>query len=538
MNTKKQSTSRARIYSIIALVIALLGCIATFFLAVVRGLYAMQLFSGIEKDDLNTYLLIAAAVLILGLALYAVFEPDKVRRLLTGRQARYGSNTLIMSIAFLGILIVGNLLAYRLANQNPDFNWDMTEDQANTLSPELTQALEAIPDNVTATAFFSTRSNTAGAEELLGKIQANSKGKFTYQFINSDRDRQAALDAGITGDGKILLEMSGRQEIVAYASEAEILKGLARLTNPGNNVVYFLTGHGELDVEQAGDASMTRARETLESKNYTVKTVNLQTEKQVPEDASVIVIAGPLKPVTQEEVDMLKGYLAKGGSLVVMENPTALTQFDGEADPLAAMLAQEWGITLNDDIVIDLDSPEITMAAAAYYENHPITVSMNRIAAYFPYSRSLSITTSGGEVTASPLVETNERSWGETDSDSLRTTGQVEIQEGETLGPLVIAAASSNATTQGRVVVFGTSNFAIDQMFDTAGNGDMFVNSVDWAAEQEQGIGITPKTPTMRTFNAPAAFQGLFILLGSVFVIPGLVILWGISTWMTRRRQG
>ena len=88
------------------------------------------------------------------------------------------------------------------------------------------------------------------------------------------------------------------------------------------------------------------------------------------------------------------------------------------------------------------------------------------------------------------------------------------------------------------MVAFGTSNFAVDQMFDTYGSGDMFVNSVDWAAEQENLTSITPKTQTERTFNAPGQFQWIAILLGSVFVIPGLVVLAGVSTWLSRRRKG
>jgi ABC-type uncharacterized transport system involved in gliding motility auxiliary subunit len=98
--------------------------------------------------------------------------------------------------------------------------------------------------------------------------------------------------------------------------------------------------------------------------------------------------------------------------------------------------------------------------------------------------------------------------------------------------------AGENTTTGGRVAVFGTSLFATDQIFDQYGNGDMFVNSVDWTAEQEDIANITPKTPTERTFTPPNQLQWIAILLGSVLVIPGLVVLAGVSSWLTRRRQG
>ena len=535
-DNKKQSATRNARTSMVALIFALLACIATFFLGITRGLLSMQVFTGLQAEDVNRYLIVSAGLIILGLAAYAIMEPDRVRRFFTGRQARYGSNALVMAIAFLGILIVGNVLAF----QNPVQVIDLTEDKVNTLSPELATALETLPEKVTATAFFSQNSNTESAEQLLSNIKANSNGKFDYNFINPDRDPQAAQAAGITGDGKILLQMGNQQEIVALASETEILKGMLRLLNPGSHVIYFLTGHGEREIEQAGEASMTRATITLESKNYTIKTLNLLAENQIPEDASLLVIAGPLQPVSQDEVSLIKDYLASGGALIVMEDPTALTEFGDESDPLADMLAQDWGITFNNDIVIDLDSPQPTTAAAAYYDStHPVTVNMNNLVAFFPYTRSLTMAGSTEGATLTPLVQTNERSWGETDFTSLTQGGtQVGMDPTEVQGPLTLAVAGENTTTGGRVVVFGTSNFAVDQIFDAYGNGDMFVNSVDWSAEQEDLANITPRTPTERTFNIPGQLPWIVIILISVFIIPGLVVLAGVSAWLTRRRKG
>jgi ABC-type uncharacterized transport system involved in gliding motility auxiliary subunit len=530
MKKKPQNKS----YSFIALIVAGAAFLATLLLAITRGLVSMQVFTVANVETLNRYILISIGIVVLGLAVFAILEPDRVRRFFTGRQARYGSNALVMSLAFLGILIVGNILAF----QNPYTIADLTEDNTNTLSPELLAAVQSLPEKVTATGFFA-QSSTESAEQLLNNIKANSNGKFDYRFINPDLDPQAALNAGITGDGKILLQMGNQQEIAAFASESEILKGLLRLLNPENSAIYFLTGHGESDTQQGGESSMTRALSTLESKNYSIKSLNLLVENEIPEDAKVIVIAGPLQPVSENEVELLEEFLTSGGSLIVMQNPTALTEFGEEADPLADMLAQDWGIDFNNDIVIDLNSPQPTTAAAAYYDStHPITVNMNNLVSFFPFTRSLSIADTVEGVTLNPLVQTNERSWGETDFASLSEGGQVGLDDNEVIGPLMLAVAGENPTTGGRVVVFGTSAFATDQIFDAYGNGDMFVNSVDWSAEQEDLANITPKTTTERTFNVPSQIHWILILLSSIFIIPGLIVLGGISTWLARRRQG
>ena len=80
--------------------------------------------------------------------------------------------------------------------------------------------------------------------------------------------------------------------------------------------------------------------------------------------------------------------------------------------------------------------------------------------------------------------------------------------------------------------------FAGNEGFNAYGNGNLLVNSVDWASEQENLINITPNTPKERTFIPPTQLRLLLILLLSVIIIPGVVIFAGVSTWLARRRQG
>jgi ABC-type uncharacterized transport system involved in gliding motility auxiliary subunit len=463
-----------------------------------------------------------------------MLEPGKFQKFITGRQARYGSNTLITSLAFLGILIVGNLLAF----QNPKQLADLTEEKTNTLSPEMIAALEALPDKLTATAFFSQNQPTDSADQLLSNIKANSGNKFDYEFVDPDREPQRARENGITGDGKILLEMGDRKEIAAFADEGELLQAMIRLINPDERAIYFLTGHGERDTERTNEdnSAMTRVKATLESKNYVVKTLNLLAENQIPEDADLIVIAGPLQPVSQNEVNLLREYLNNGGSLLVMEDSTAVTDFGEAADPLADMLIKDWGISINNDIVIDLDSPDPTIGVSASYDpSHSITQKMNNLVTLFPLTRSLSIVEAKENIQTSLLIQTTGRSWGETD---LADPNVSYDETTEAIGPMTLAIAGENTVSGGRVVVFGTSQFAIDQIFDQYGNGDLFANAVDWAAEQENLTNITPKETITRTFMPASQGRILFLAFIVAFAIPGVFLGLGVYTWFIRRRQG
>lgn len=528
---KKQQPSWRR-YTVIALIVAGLALLSTLLFLITRGLLNIGMFSGATTETLTRGTLISLGVAILGLAVYTILEPEKTRQALTGRQARYGSNIAITSIAFVGILFVVNWFVFN----NPK-NWDVTQDKVNTLAPETIQALESLPQPVTAVAFYSANLSTQSATELLDKFKANSNGRFNYQFVNPDTDPVAAREAGITGDGKIMLVMGEQREIANFVSETELTKTLIKLISPEARAVYFLTGHGEASLEFA-DVSVSTAKRTLESKNYTVNALNLLAENKVPEDALAVIVAGPLKPVSEEEVGLLKQYVDAGGSLVVMQDPVMLTEFGDSPDPLADYLAGEWGISLNDDIIIDLNSQQPLNAISASAGQHPITTNLSaNYLVIMPQARSLSLGTPAEGVTQTALLFTSPNSWGEVNFTSAEGS-QVSFDPEDLPGPLIMAAAGENNTTGGRVVVFGNSFFATDQAFDAYGNGNIFVNAVDWAAEQEDLINITPNTPTVRTFNPPNQIQLLIILLGSILVIPGLVVFAGISSWLARRRQG
>lgn len=528
--SKKQQPTWHR-FTFIALIVAVLACITAGFFLLTRGLLNVGLFSGVTPETLNRGLIISGGVVVLALAIYLLLEPDKVRRALTGRQARYGSNAVVMTAAFLGILIVVNMLVY----QNPK-TWDVTEDKQNTLAPETIQALEQLQEPVNAIAFYSVNLGTESANELLGKFKAGSNGKFDYQFIDPDTDPVAAKDAGITGDGKIMLVMGERREFASFASETEITKALYRLINPEPRVIYFLSGHGEASIE-SGQVSMSRVKQDLENKNYTVKSLNLLVENKIPEDALTIVIAGPMKPVSEQEVSLLKEYVNTGGSLIVMENPVLVTDFGDASDPLAEYLSSEWGITLNNDIIIDLGSQQPLYAVSASYNQHPITQNLTQnYIVIMPQARSISVEPVDG-ITATELILTSPNSWGEKNFTTAEGS-QISLDPEDLAGPLVMAASGENISTNGRVVVFGNSVFATDEGFDAYGNGNMIVNSLDWAAFQEDSISVTPYTPTTRTFIAPDPTRWIIILLGSVIVLPGLVVLAGITTWLARRRQG
>jgi len=530
-------------YAFAALIVALIACVATGLIGSSKILTGIGMFT-LQDDQIETVNLafqISIALVVLGLATYAFLAPDATRRFLTGRQARYGSNSLILALAFIGILFATNYIVYN----NQDLlgaPWDFTEDKSNTLAPETLDILNALPENIKATAYYSNAINPQPAQELLQKFKNNSNGKFDYVFVDPNQNPLEVRQAGITGDGKILLQMGEAKEIASSANEAELARAMIRLINPTQRVVYFLQGHGEATLNPADERSFTTAQQTLEEKNYIVKPLNLLSETEIPADAEVIVVAGPQKPLSQDEVNMLKGFVDKGGSLVVMQDPRALTEFGTAYDPIAKYLSQDWGIIINNDLILDFSgTTDNQLNAVSESANmHPITQNLSQnYAVIMPNAQSLSTKPLDSvDVVVTPLIFTSANSYGETKLD-VSEGEQIQYDEGiDNIGPLNMAVAGENLTTKGRVVVFGNSLFAINAYFDVYGNGNFFINSLDWAAEQENLINLTTRPQTQRIFLPPSQLRFLILGVVMIIVIPGMVVFFGISSWIARRRRG
>ncbi len=502
------------------------------YLSLVAGLVSIGLY--IVQRQWNLYLQISLGFVVVGLALYALLDPAQVRAALTGRQARYGSNALILTLAFVGILVVINYLVHDNSKR-----WDLTENKENTLAPETLDVLEGLPQAVVAQAFFTSRISSERAQELLDQYAFSSKGKLRYEFIDPEREPVAAQQAGITRDGTIVFAMADRQEQVEFVSEQELTAALIRLMSSGEHVVYVLTGHGENSPDDTGNESFSKLKNKLEAKNYTVQTLNLLTTNRVPEDASVIIVAGPYKPLSEGEVSLLSTFLDGGHAMVVMEEPVPLTEFGEDPDPMADYLAQEWGIVLGQDLIVDLSSNQPMVAVANQYGDHPITQQMRGLVTLFPSSRSVVVENAlESNVSQVELILTSDQSWAERDMASL-ATGAIGPDPGvDMLGPVPMAAVAEDFSTGARLVVFGDSEFATDGFFDAYGNSDMIINAVDWAAGEEELISLTPRDTTQRFLITPTTSTMGLILLGSVVVLPGLVVFAGIMVWIGRRRRG
>jgi len=451
---------------------------------------------------------------------------------LSTRGVRYGLNTLVAVLLVIGVIGVVEALSYRHNGR-----LDLTENRRHSMSPQTIQVLQGLKDKVNAVAFY--RSDQPGKrviEDLFKQYARYAGDKFTWKVVDPDRDPTLARALAVENYGTTVLEAKGRTEKVQDAEQEEKLtNALVKVLREGKLMVYVAQGHGEPDLGNTDRSGFSEAKTALEKANYEVKPLVLAREGKVPDDAALLIVAGPRTDLLGPEIDALDAYLGRGGKLLAMVNPPFPERSQPES--LRKLLGR-WGLGLGDDLVIELNpvgqvfgiGPQVPIVQQ--YEPHPITRDMRNITTLFPLTRSIRIAqTPPAGVSLQPLARTTPDSWGETDRQALEQ-GQAKPDPDDPKGPLTLAAVATKDKT--RIVLFGTANVAVNQFLNVQGNPDFFLNTVSWLAEQEDQISIRPKdTKSTPVFLNAQQAQATFWV--PVVILPALAMAGGIVTVVRRR---
>jgi len=488
----------------------------------------------------DPYVLLNVVVGALLLLLYLAFGLDNLRTLVGSRATRYGASALLYSLLFVALVVGLNYLGTRYRKQ-----WDLTEASVYTLSPQSKQVAQALKDTLVLTAFTEGGAN-AQLQAILDGYRTAAPGQVETRIVDPDKEPALAEQMKITTVPSVHIQYGQESFLVANPSEETVTNGIIRVTRPGKKVVYFTEGFGEPPLAGPEDPKgFAGVQQALEQENYEVRPLLLPSAETIPDDASVVVLAGPTRPLTEGAIAALKAYLDRGGRLLVLAGPRLA------GDKLGPFL-NDWGVKVGRNIVIDrevrlFEGPRLgVIPLSKSYGTHPITQGFRDFTIY-PQTASVEPAADARKgLQAVTLVRTSETSWAETDVDGVFNQGVANLDPGDLKGPVSIGVAVTanlkelgrtppEGVTEARLVVFGTPMFVDNQQLTQSPlNGDLFLNAVGWLVGQEELVSI--RTRSVRASRAdltPAQAARVFYL--SVFIIPQLLIALGIWVWWRRR---
>ncbi len=345
---------------------------------------------------------------------------------------------LSLQVAFLlGFLVLVNLIARKAGGR-----YDLTTLRVFGLDPVMEDALRRLDYDLQV--WFTPPEFAPGAEEdksmkvawartydLLEECRKRTD-RIQVTYVNPlDRGEGARLqrhwpqvvpntlyllaDHGPDRTGKKTVDLAQLYEgdprtgaILEYRGQGVLLQALRELAVGTKRVVYQTFSHKELLAEDPRSMSVLSqylaAHEAIEFRR-----LDTAGNLGVPDDAMLVAVLGPAAEFQPGEVDILRGYLERGGSLFVAVRPRVTTGLEG--------LLEEYGVRADTRVIVhdllDCVPPRLSHLRVRRFNAHEINRIMANAYITMPDACTVDPVEKGPGWTTIPLAQSGPESWGE-----------------------------------------------------------------------------------------------------------------------------
>ena len=473
-------------------------------------------------------------ILLAFFALFAVIGFTLDRKFFSSffmmKTTKHGMNMGVMIVLVLALLIIVNFIAIKRNK-----TWDFSQAQTNTLSDQSLKVVQSLKSELKVLFFY--KEGTQGADEnrkafrdLLKKYQDKSN-LIRLEFYEVNQNPKLAEDYGVTkGGGLAFVEYEGRKNRLERVDEQEVTQAIIKVTRAQSKIAYFVTGHGEADIEDNNEASgMNALKLLIENNSFTVKNWNLPTTPEPPADADAVLIVSPSQKFADYEVKALEEYLKRGGNLL-------LALESGKTEGLESLL-QKVGVKANNDYVKSsfmgmgfIDGPTL---GNVFSPNSNITkvFGAQRDVVRMNWPMSLKIDKTPANVKVEAIIKTDQNS-GSFPSPKVDVGTHPQ-------GPFDLALEINGKWPDGgtkdfQMLVFGDAEFLSNTNLYQSLNRDIALNSVSQLTKEENLISIAPREVQKTELQVTTAKLGGFYI--SMVLIPLCLFISAIVFFIRRRR--
>lgn len=436
---------------------------------------------------------------------------------------------LLKRIMTLLLVLAAAVALFQLAARHP-LQWDVTQNALNSLEPGSVDALKLLKGPVKITVYATEQDAQAGDIRKLIRdfiaLYQRYKPDISLGFVDPVKDPAAMRKASIKGNGEMVVEYGGRSEHIATLNEQTLSSALLRLAHDKDQLLMYLSGHGERKLEGAANDDLGDFGARLRQLGYHLSSLNLTIAPDVPANASMLVLTQPQVRLMPGEVTKLLRYIDSGGSLLwLVDN-----------EPLRGLepLAEKLGLSFTPGSVLDPAAQEmnapLNWTLGAGYPPHAVTRNFDLITV-FPQARALNVDPNDGWQVHT-LVEGAARGWVSERSASTHFDKNRDIP-----GPVNLAVTLQRNVNdrEQRIIVVGSGAFLANIYSGNGGNLDLGVNMVNWLASEERLITLQPHA--VKDGKIVLSRRQLSAISVSFMVLlPLLLIAAGTFQWWRRRR--
>jgi hypothetical protein len=393
-------------------------------------------------------------------------------------------------------------------------------------------------------------------------------------------DAELAGKYKVTKDGMVVLvrgtgdkEKSGTIELDTDLDKAR--KGAGKLRNFDKEVnaqlmklvrdkrkAYLTVGHGEMQDyssvppqlrDKIHERHTTTFKKELGTLGYETKDLGLvDLAKDVPEDATIVIMLGPSVPLQDAEWAALGRYLDRGGRLMITLDPDGEGSLDGLESRLGVKMAPGH-LTDDQKFLPQRGNPsDRRFVITTQFSAHASTTALSRM------SDSGLVLIDSGALEDVPMatkdakktitIHSMESSWMDLgEKPNLSFDSDSEKRQKWNIAAAIEGPKMKDKDGKDkdgwRVLVFANSNLFMDALVQSMGrvavimvSGPLLDDSVRWLGGEEQFVGETVSEDDKAIEHTKGKDQAWFVM--TIIGAPLLVLALGLVGTLARRRRG
>jgi ABC-type uncharacterized transport system involved in gliding motility auxiliary subunit len=535
------------------LILALVGLVVALIVALTQPTFTVVGWGGL-------------GIALLSLVAWVLMAPQQARAFITGRTARFGGVSFIVTVVVLAALVALYTLIRGL-----NLRVDLTERDTFSLTTESRTAIQGLGNDpklprVKIFAFYgSTQANRRDQDTLLFEdYQTTSQGKISYEFVDPDRNPTLAQQYNITSPGQISVVALGEDgqpnlqnaQKLTFLSQDQLTNAILRVAASGDFRAYFLKVENGLELTTTGPAGMSILNNTL-TNTYNWKTQQISIfQISAPDstiklndptaDGEVLVIPGGSKPLTDDELKIITDYVDQGGDLIIYAAPSINEEKTSlsTGEKLSEYLYTNFGLRFAENMILDrslsFQNP-VFPVSVDFSRNNYITQSFpTGSGIVFELPRSIDVApTLPQNVTVDELARSSAQAYAKTDIQAI-IDGNIDPADTDPQGPFVLAAAAENTATGARIVLFGSTSIPINNyaQLNNAMNANAALLSMVWTTHFNDFFATVTIQSQQRPQDTPIFVSqqtGSAINLVTIFLLPFGLLLIGFLVWWNSR---
>lgn len=506
-------------------------CFLISFLIIGIG-FAVRSFLGIDFPH-QTLIIWSAFGLFLILGFF--FERAIISEFLSLKTTKHGMNMGTAILLMVVLLTAVNYIAY-----SKNKKWDLTQEKLNSLSKQTIQITKGLDKDLKLIGFFKDgQPEIQRTKEIFLDVAQKMKfenPKISIEIYDPDKRPDLKKQYNISSLGDVVILYDGKQKLISVLNllqpeEAEeaLINNIYVLTANNGKALYFTTGHNELDLNSDGAEGLDHLKKSLTDLNYEVKTINLLETPKIPDDAQIVIMAGPKLPIYDGEIKSLTDYAKNGGRILVMADP-------GEKHDVSKLSAI-FGVDYKNNFIIDFTGLRVAgtqylAVGLSYPSNTGITrgfkantnFNVTSEVDYRPMeniTHQVLVASSPQSITRPSIVEEITL---DSSKDKPKSRNIAVVAEGKLPG----AEKKFKAIFYGDASFINNNDIQVSMM-----NRDLILNTIAYLADQKELISIRPKKVGLSAFFVTDT-QTLALLIGYA-LIPAIFMIAAGALWYRRR---